>query len=293
MNLAENNKTEFTNLVSKLDLHGTSLNSTATPFYSSFASDTAKNNEQSSKALGITIKWATTQDEVRAAQRLRFTVFTKEMGARLPLNSGGLDTDLFDDYCEHLIVQDTRTLEVIGTYRALTPTQALRIGSLHLETSFDLTRLRQYREKMVEIGKGCVHPEHRNGGVIMALWGELFRFMQRNQLDIMSGSTPIPMTQEISKSARSAASIWSQLKKHHLAPIEFQIRTRDPLPIEQLNPHQDLHLELPPLIQAYLRLGAKVLGVPAWLANSNSVDVPMMMSANDLHHKYQKHFLGL
>ena len=143
MNLAENNKTEFTNLVSKLDLHGTSLNSTATPFYSSFASDTAKNNEQSSKALGITIKWATTQDEVRAAQRLRFTVFTKEMGARLPLNSGGLDTDLFDDYCEHLIVQDTRTLEVIGTYRALTPTQALRIGSLHLETSFDLTRLRQ------------------------------------------------------------------------------------------------------------------------------------------------------
>ena len=213
------------------------------------------------------------------------------MGARLPISSGGLDVDLFDDYCEHLIVQDTKTSEVIGTYRVLTPTQALRVGSMHLDTSFDLTRLRQYREKMVEVGKGCVHPAHRNGGVIMALWGELFKFMQRNQLDFMIGSNPIPMTQDISTSARLAVSIWLQLKEFHLAPIEFQIRTRTPLPIELLA--SDLHVDLPPLIQAYLRLGAKVLGQPSWTPNSNTVDVPMMMRANDLHPKYQKHFLGL
>ena len=99
---------------------------------------------------GISVKWAQHLEEVRAAQKLRHTVFVSEMGARLPVIVDGHDIDLFDDYCEHLLVQDEATGEVIGTYRLLTPTQARRLGSTYTDTEFDLTRLRSIRERMVE-----------------------------------------------------------------------------------------------------------------------------------------------
>ena len=64
------------------------------------------------------------------------------MGARLPTPVPGHDIDLFDDYCEHLLVRDAASGEVIGTYRVLTPAQARRVGSTYSDTEFDLTRLR-------------------------------------------------------------------------------------------------------------------------------------------------------
>ena len=121
-------------------------------------------------AAGIQVGWARHQDEVRAAQRLRYEVFAGEMGARLSTPVAGHDIDLFDDFCEHLLVRDEATREVIGTYRVLTPAQARRVGSTYSDTEFDLTRLRDLRERMVELGRSCVHPDHRQGGVIMALW---------------------------------------------------------------------------------------------------------------------------
>jgi len=119
---------------------------------------------------GIEVQWARHQDDVRAAQRLRYDVFAGEMGARLSTPLAGHDVDLFDNFCEHLLVRDQATCQVIGTYRVLTPAQAKRVGSFYSDTEFDLTRLRSMRERMVELGRSCVHPDHRHGGVIMALW---------------------------------------------------------------------------------------------------------------------------
>ena len=79
----------------------------------------------------LIVEWAKHQDEVREAQQLRFNVFATEMGARLKESIPGHDIDLFDDFCEHLIIRDAATHEVIGTYRVLTPAQAKRIGSTY------------------------------------------------------------------------------------------------------------------------------------------------------------------
>lgn len=239
---------------------------------------------------GIEVAWAKHQDEVRAAQRLRFNIFANEMGARLDSKLAGHDVDLFDDYCEHLLVRDQTTREVIGTYRVLTPAQARRIGSTYSDLEFDLTRLRMLRERMVELGRSCVHPDHRHGGVIMALWGALAEFMVRNQLDTMIGCASIPMLHNGVVSGDAAASIWNQVKQTHLAPIEYHVRPRLPLPIEELN--GELQVEPPALIKGYLRLGAKVLGAPAWDPDFNSADLPMLMRIQDLPARYRKHFLG-
>lgn len=239
---------------------------------------------------GVDVAWARHQDEIREAQRLRYSVFAAEMGARLNTPLAGHDVDLFDDYCEHLLVRDSDTRQVIGTYRVLTPAQARRVGSTYSDTEFDLTRLRSLRERMVELGRSCVHPDHRHGGVILALWGALADFMVRNQLDTMIGCASIPMLHNGMVSGDAAASIWQQLRQTHLAPIDYHVRPRLPLPVEQLD--GSLPIEPPALIKGYLRLGAKVLGAPAWDPDFNTADLPMLMRLHDLPLRYRKHFLG-
>ena len=241
----------------------------------------------------ISVSWARHQDEVRQAQRLRYQVFALEMGATLPKTLAGHDIDLFDDFCEHLLVRDTETREVIGTYRVLTPIQARRVGSTYSDTEFDLTRLRSLRTRMVELGRSCVHEDHRHGGVILALWGALAEFMSRNQLDTMIGCASIPMQHsghpELG-SGHAAASIWRQVRQSHLAAIEYRVTPRLALPIDRLD--DSLDVEPPALIKGYLRLGAKVLGPPAWDPEFNSADLPMMMRIADLPPRYLKHFSG-
>jgi putative hemolysin len=143
---------------------------------------------------------------------------------------------------------------------------------------------------MVELGRSCVHVAHRQGGVIMALWGALAEFMVRNQLDVMIGCASIPMLHQGVVSGEVAASIWHQLKQTHLASVENQVTPRLALPVEQwaVNPS----FEPPALIKGYLRLGAKVLGAPAWDPDFNTADLPMLMKISDMPTRYRKHFLG-
>lgn len=243
---------------------------------------------------GLAVVWARSEEDVRAAQRLRYRVFAEEMGARLNVPAGspqGHDIDLFDPYCEHLLVRllgnDGEPGEVIGTYRVLTPDAARRVGGLYSETEFDLTRLRPMRSRMVELGRSCVHPDHRHGGAIMALWGALAEFMVRNELDTMVGCASISMRD----GGHVAASLWEQLRHTHLAPIDVQVRPRLPLPVEELDRH--LQVEPPALIKGYLRVGAKILGAPAWDPDFHTADLPMLMRIADLPARYRRHFLGV
>lgn len=258
----------------------------------SAVSDARGSTSQLPGAAGgaVEVAWARHDDEVREAQRLRFEVFAAEMGARLTTPVAGHDIDLFDDYCEHLLVRDARTRQVIGTYRVLTPAQARRVGSTYSDTEFDLTRLRSLRSRMVELGRSCVHPDHRHGGVIMVLWSALADFMVRNHLDTMIGCASIPMQCNGVVSGNAAASIWRQVRETHLAPIEYRVLPRLPLPVDQLD--SSIHVDPPALIKGYLRLGARVLGAPAWDPDFNTADLPMLMRLGDLHPRYRKHFLG-
>lgn len=240
------------------------------------------------------VAWACDEDDVREAQRLRYRVFVGEMGARLAVPVGspeGHDSDMFDPFCEHLLVRALGDAPgergpVIGTYRVLTPTAARRVGGLYSDTEFDLTRLRPLRDRMVELGRSCVHPEWRSGGVILALWGALGEFMQRNGLETMVGCASVGMRD----GGHVAASLWEQLRQTHLAPIEWQARPRLALPVDELR--SDLPVEPPALIKGYLRCGARLLGPPAWDPNFNTADLPMMMRLQDLPDRYRKHFLG-
>lgn len=237
--------------------------------------------------------WASNLDEVRAAQRLRHRVFVEEMGAQpMPLTGApaGHDIDVFDDFCEHLIVRtaprDGEPGEVVGTYRVLTPSAARRAGSFYSDTEFDLTRLRPLRDRMVELGRSCVHEDHRSGGVIMTLWAALAQFMDRNAMENVIGCASVSMRD----GGHCAASLWARLRETHLAPIDCQVRPRVPLPVDDLE--QGLEVDPPALIKGYLRLGAKVLGAPAWDPEFNTADLPLLTRLGDMPERYRRHFLS-
>jgi putative hemolysin len=245
------------------------------------------------EATRFEVLWARDEDDVRQAQRLRYRVFAEEMGARLTVPAGAPprhDVDLFDPYCEHLLMRalhpDGSAGPVIGTYRVMTPAAARRVGGFYTETEFDLTRLRPLRSRMIELGRSCVHPDWRTGGAILALWGALGTFMQRNNFDTTVGCASISMRD----GGHVAASLWAQLRRTHLAPIEWQVRARLPLPVDELR--SDLAVEAPALVKGYLRCGAKVLGAPAWDPDFNTADLPLLMRLDDLPARYRRHFLG-
>lgn len=236
----------------------------------------------------LSISWAQGESEVREAQALRYQVFAVEMGARLtvPMGLPGLDIDLFDAYCEHLLVRaggtDGEPGPVVGTYRVLTPAAAQRAGGLYSDTEFDLTRLRSLRPRLLEVGRSCVHPEHRNGGAILLLWGALAEFMTRNGLDTVIGCASVSMRD----GGHFAASLWRQIANQHLAPIDCQVRPRLPLPVDRLR--QDLPVDPPALIRGYLRCGAKLMGEPAWDPDFNTADLPLLLRASDLPARFRR-----
>ena len=141
----------------------------------------------------LSVTFASSEQEVRDAQRLRWQVFAGEMGANLPSREAGIDSDIFDKFCEHLIVRDNDTLEIVGTYRILTPGQAKKIGGYYSETEFDLTRLANYMPRMVEVGRSCVHPAYRTGATISLLWAGLAKFTMTHGYDYLVGCASVSM----------------------------------------------------------------------------------------------------
>lgn len=239
------------------------------------------------------VLWARTQDDVRDAQGLRHRVFAEEMGARLNVPPGTpprLDVDRHDDFCEHLIVRtlpaDGERGAVIGTYRVLLPEAARRAGGYYGESEFDLAPLAPLRARMVELGRACVHPDWRAGGVILALWGALAELMARNGMETMIGCASVSM----GDGGHCASSLYRRLRETHLAEAQWRVRPRLPLPVEELR--SDLEPETPALIKGYLRCGARLLGAPAWDPDFNTADLPMMTRMQDMPARYRRHFLG-
>lgn len=233
------------------------------------------------------VSLARDQEDVRAAQRLRFQVFAGELGARLDGPEPGLDTDPFDAYCDHLLVREEESGEVVGTYRLLPPERARIAGRLYSDGEFDLTRLAPIRDDLVEVGRSCVHPAHRNGAVIALVWAGLARYMTRTGHNWLAGCCSVPL----SDGGGAASATWHAVKDRHLAPEPYWVtphrlwQPRDTPPAAASG--------LPPLLRGYLRLGAWVCGAPAHDPDFGVADLFVLLSLRRTNPRYLRHFLSL
>jgi putative hemolysin len=245
-----------------------------------------RSHVQLSPASRYHVSLAVDDSEIREAQRLRYKVFAEEMGARLSSVLPGHDIDLYDPFCDHLLVRELASGEVVGTYRILPPDAAKRVGSYYSEQEFDLTRLGFLRPRMAELGRSCVHPAHRSGAVIARLWMGLADYMTRYGYEYIVGCASIGMAD----GGHIAASVHRQLSEHHLAPIEWRATPRYRLPLESLDDGQNA--ALPPLIKGYTRLGAMVCGEPAWDPDFNTADLLMLLPMAQLNRSYARRLIA-
>lgn len=234
-----------------------------------------------------TVTLARDEDDVRAAQRLRHDVFAGEMGALLTTPQPGLDIDAFDAYCDHLMVRDTVTGQVVGTYRLLPPERAAVAGRLYSENEFDLGPLASIRSGLVEVGRSCVHPDHRDGAVIGLIWAGIARYMVEGGHEWLAGCCSIPLAD----GGALAAGTWDRVQAKHLAPEEYRVRPLLPWSAEGIA--RPARTELPPLLRGYLRLGAWVCAEPAHDADFGVADLYVLLSMRNVNPRYLRHFLSL
>ncbi len=241
-------------------------------------------------APNYSIVVAGTSEEVSAAQRLRHLVFAEEMGARLHTPVPGLDVDIFDDYCDHLLIRDDRSGEVVGTYRMLPPHRAAQLGRLYADGEFDLSGLADLRGLLVETGRSCVHPGHRSGAVINLMWTGIARYLHLHGHRWLSGCASVPLAD----GGDAAAAVWEVVREKHIAPPRLRVAPRIPYPVGPA-PTADrasLLATVPPLLRGYLRLGAWIGGEPAHDVDFAVADFFVLLSLDRVDPRYLRHFLG-
>ena len=231
----------------------------------------------------LVLSMASTPEELREVQRLRYKVFIETMGLTSLANADGLDCDEFDEHCDHLIVRDSDTLKVVGTYRLLAPTRARKHGRVYSENEFDISRLNNLRGRMVEAGRACIHPDYRGGSVIMLLWSGLAEYMRRERCDYLVGCASI----SLADGGHNAVAVYQSLVKH-LAPSEYRVTPHLPFPIHKVEAAHKA--QIPPLLKGYLRSGAWICGEPAWDPDFESADLFLLMPLANLDTRYAKHY---
>lgn len=237
-----------------------------------------------SRQPALSVGLAVSEAEIESAQRLRYKVFAEELGARLTCPSPRVDADIFDPFCRHLVVRDNRNGAVVGNYRILPPENAAMIGRYYTEGEFDITRLAHLRTNMVEVGRACVHPDHRTGATIALLWSGLMRYMRQNGHSHLLGCCAISMAD----GGHAATSLYTRLQEY-MSPVEYRVFPHCPLPIEALR--HNVPAAVPPLLKGYLRAGASICGAPAWDPDFNTAELPLLLPMNNIAARYARHFV--
>lgn len=227
---------------------------------------------------------ASSRDDVRQAQHLRFRVFVEEYGAVFQTATARIDEDEFDDYCDHLIVRDKNSGDVVGTYRVLLPESAKRIGGYYSGKEFFITRIGRLVPDLAELGRSCVHPDHRTGSVILLLWTAIARYLERHSCRYLMGCVSVSMRD----GGALAASLWDRFKDTHRIDDMLEAFPKNRLPLDRIARLE--HATEPPLMRAYLNIGAVICSEPSWDPDFNTADFLMLLDFAAMNPRFARHF---
>ncbi|MEP2890837.1 GNAT family N-acetyltransferase [Tateyamaria sp.] len=238
---------------------------------------------------------AQSEDDLRAAQALRYDVFVTELGGGGALvdHAAGLEKDRFDPFFDHLILfDDAAESKVVGVYRMLRAAQAQDAGGYYSESEYDISPLHVSGKRLLELGRSCVHVDYRGGAAMFHLWNGVAAYVARHDIDIMFGVASFHGTDV----AQLAAPL-SLLHHRHLASEALCVHAKRPgattmdlMPESQIDRRRAMK-QMPALIKAYLRLGG-VVGAGAFLDHAfNTTDVCLIMDTSAMSER-QKRIYG-
>jgi putative hemolysin len=229
---------------------------------------------------------ATDEPEILESLQLRYRIFAGELGAQLESACDGIDKDQYDPHCRHLIVRDTLTGKMVASTRLLDEHGAAAAGGFYSENEFDLGFLHALPGSKMEVGRTCVDPEFRNGAVIATLWSQLAQCVRDERVDYLFGCASIGLAD----GHPQARAVMSYLTGNYLSP-----------PVQRAHPYQTLPPQLasapattprlPPLVKAYVSLGAVACGEAYWDRDFDCLDVFMLLDLARLEPRYRRRFM--
>ena len=249
------------------------------------------------RAGNLGVRLASTPEELQAAQALRYRVFYEEMGAKADAATlaARLDQDEFDAIADHLLVVDHNlgegTKSVVGTYRLIRQEAADSFGRFYSESEYDISALKRFPGRKLELGRSCTASAYRNRMVLQLLWRGIATYVFHYGIDLMFGCASLNGT-----NPDALAEELTYLALYHRAPDaispkalpERYVEMRR-LPAEEIDPKQAL-MRLPPLIKGYLRLGGFV-GEGAVIDNQfNTTDIAVVVQTDLVTEKYYRHY---
>jgi len=236
---------------------------------------------------GYRARFAENREDIQAALRLRYRVFCLE------LNEGpeaafelGYETDEFDAICDHLLVEHVVTREVIGTYRLQTGKIAGRNSGYYSEREFDFSVYRGLRDWMLELGRACIHPEHRSFTVLSLLWSGIAAYARERNVRYLVGCSSL--------TSQSTVEGWHVYRQLQPYLAESHLRT-SPLPSFRLPERGDrfpnTSVRPPKLLRAYLSIGARICAEPAIDHEFKTIDFLTLLDLKDLSSVVRARFL--
>lgn len=240
----------------------------------------------------LEVRLARDEEDLRAAQRLRFEVFNLELRLGLAGSfASGLDRDAFDAHCDHLVVVDHRQKAVVGTYRLLLSDRVPSYG-FYSESEFHLENIKRPGTRLLELGRSCVAPDYRSGRVIHLLFRGIAVYAQANGVDAMMGCASVR-----GNDVAELRGICTLLRKSHWGGPGLRVTPKrgfdlpgidKPLEIDDA----EVFRKLPPLFKGYLRLGAKVCGLPAFDRQFGTTDFFIFLPTREIVERYGRRFFS-
>lgn len=240
----------------------------------------------------LEVKLASTFAELDAAMRLRFEVFNLELQEGL-LSSydKGYDSDAYDTYCDHLIIKDLATDQVVGTYRLLRQSQAEKNIGFYSENEFDLSNLKKLPCELMELGRSCVAATHRSLATINLLWSAIVKFAVQNDIGCLFGCVSLHYSD-----IEDVQPIYSYLRGKYYASDKYRVWPLEScrMPVKEevydgFNPPTVLR-QLSPILKGYLRTGAMICGAPAYDEEFGTADVLALLEMEKLAFRYKQHY---
>jgi putative hemolysin len=247
------------------------------------------------------MRLAQSAEDVWKAQRLRFEVFNLELGEGLAASHAlERDVDAFDEVCDHLIVEESATGEVVGTYRLQTGAVAKANIGYYSQREFDFTVYEPWRSEMIELGRACVHKAHRNFNLLHLLWRGIAQYAVAHKARFLVGCSSLT-----SQNPQEGLAVYEQLRGKFLVRPMWQTF---PHPIyacvvaggaDPGGERRDYTLSQPgstppattKLLRAYLAIGAKICGPPAIDREFGTIDFLTMLDLQALPMIVRAHFL--
>ena len=224
------------------------------------------------------VRLAASEADLRAAQRLRFEVFNKELNEGLASAwENECDEDRFDAACAHLLVEENTTGQVVGTYRMLPGPVAAASGlGYYSAQEFDFAPFEPCRAQILELGRACVHLDHRNQTVVGILWRGISIFARSRGARYLIGCSSLTSQDPV-----EGAAMYRQLEGKYLAPEAFRTKPT-PAYAFPLPSTEGVTAKVPRLMAAYLMIGCRICGEPAIDREFKTIDFLTLMDIENV-----------